>query len=114
MGFIGNIIELIKGAIRFIKNLIVKVITGFFNFLAHCVQWFKELRLDKKKDVPFVAKADEFRDMLKKAPTKNVGIFEGVYDEELDEITHSQIIDADGLDAKTREILADEPLVVLS
>ena len=50
---------------------------------------------------------DEFKDMLKVAPQKNVGIFEGVYDEVEDEIVSSQFIEADGLDAKTREILME-------
>ena len=114
MGFIDNLIDLIKDAIRWITNLIKKVIDGFFNFIANCVNWFKSLRLDKNRHVPFIAKGNEFKDMLKVAPQKNVGIFEGVYDEVEDEIVSSQFIEADGLDAKTREILNNEPLVVLS
>ena len=52
--------------------------------------------------------------MLKTAPKKNVGIFEGVYNEETDEITANRYLDADRLDAKTKEVLEREPLVVLS
>lgn len=52
--------------------------------------------------------------MLQKAPTKNVGIFEGVYDEATDEIVENRFIEADALDPKTREVLGDEDLVVLS
>ncbi len=40
MGFISNIIEAIKGAIRWITNLVKRVINGIFDFLAHCVNWF--------------------------------------------------------------------------
>lgn len=114
MGFISNIIEAIKGAIRWIKNIIKRVIEGVFDFLAHCVNWFKSLRLNKEKHVPFVADAKAFKEMLKTAPTKNVGIFEGVYDETTDEIIANQFIEADAVDTKTKEVLGEEDLVVLS
>lgn len=52
--------------------------------------------------------------MLKTAPKKDVGIFEGVYNEEEDEIVSHRYLDADSLDARTKEILGKEPLVVLS
>ena len=62
----------------------------------------------------FIADESEFKEMLKTAPKKNVGIFEGVYNEETDEITANRYLDADRLDAKTKEVLEREPLVVLS
>ena len=111
---IRDLIDLIKGAINFIKNLIKAIVTGLFNFLAHCVNWFKKLYLDKNKDVPFVANGEYFKQMLDTAPVKEVGIFQGVYDESIDEITHHVYVEADGLDAKTREVLGNEPIVVLS
>lgn len=114
MGLISGIVELIKGAIRWIKQIVKRVINGIFNFLAHCVNWFKSLRLDKNRHVPFVANGNQFKEMLQKAPTKNVGIFEGVYDEVTDEIVENRFIEADALDPKTREVLGDEDLVVLS
>lgn len=52
--------------------------------------------------------------MLKTAPEKKVGIFEGVYNEEKDEITAHRYLDADELDQKTKDVLENEPLVVLS
>lgn len=109
-----NIVDLIKGAIRWIKNLVKRIINGIFSFAQHCVQWFKEQRLDKNKHVPFVANEDKFKEMLKTAPVKNVGIFQGVYDEEVDEIISSEVIEADALDAKTRQVLGNEDLVVLA
>lgn len=114
MGFISSIIDAIKAAFRFIRNLIKVIVRGVLNFAAHVVNWFKKIRdLDKSVDTPFVADAEKFKDMLKTAPTKNVGIFEGVYNEELDEITHNQYIEADSLDQQTRNVLGNEPLVVL-
>ena len=114
MGLISGIVELIKQAISWIKKVFQYVINGIFNFLAHCVNWFKSLKLDKNRHVPFVANGNQFKEMLQKAPTKNVGIFEGVYDEATDEIIENRFIEADALDPKTREVLGDEDLVVLS
>jgi ribosomal protein L30/L7E len=114
MGLISGIVELIKQAISWIKKVFQYVINGIFNFLAHCVNWFKSLRLDKNRHVPFVANGEQFKDMLKTAPKKNVGIFQGVFDEATDEIVENRFIEADALDSKTREVLGNEDLVVLS
>lgn len=114
MGLISVIAELIKRAISWIKKVFQFVINGIFNFLAHCVNWFKSLRLDKNRHVPFVANGEQFKDMLKTAPKKNVGIFQGVFDEATEEIVANQFIEADALDPKTREVLGNEDLVVLS
>lgn len=111
---IRNLIDLIKGAINIIKNLVKKIITGIFNFIAHCVNWFKSLSLDKNKDVPFIANPEQFKEMLRNAPVKNVGIFEGVFDEELNEITYNQNVEADALDEQTLKTLGQEAIVVLN
>lgn len=115
MGFISSIIDAIKAAFRFIRNLVKVIIRGVLNFAANVVGWFKKIRdLDQTVDTPFLADASQFKEMLKTAPTKNVGIFQGVYNEETDEITHNQYIEADALDDKTREVLGNEPIVVLN
>lgn len=114
MGFFGSIIDAIKAAFRFIRNLVRYVIRGILNFAANVVGWFKKIyNLDQQVDTPFIADANQFKEMLNTAPTKNVGIFQGVYNEEEDEITHNQYIEADGLDEQTRNVLGNEPLVVL-
>lgn len=110
----SKIIDLIKGAINFIKNLVKKIITGIFNFIAHCVNWFKSLSLDKNKDVPFIANPEQFKEMLRNAPVKKVGIFEGVFDQELNEITYNQNVEADALDEQTLKTLGQEAIVVLN
>jgi hypothetical protein len=91
----------------------VKTIDGSVNFM-EVVNYFKSLKLDKEKHIPFVAKAEAFKEILKFEPKKQVALFIGVFDEEATEIIHSQIIEADELDAKTREVLGNEDLVVLS
>lgn len=88
-------------------------IEGCLNFL-EIVNWFKTLKLDKNKHVPFVAKASAMKDVLSIQPTKKESLFIGVFDEEKEEIVHAKLIEADELDAKTREVLGNEDLVVLS
>ena len=88
-------------------------IEGCLNFL-EVVNWFKTLKLDKNKHVPFVAKASAMKDMLSIQPTKKESLFVGVYDGETAEIGHAKFIEADELDAKTSEVLGNEDLVVLS
>lgn len=92
----------------------VKTIDGTINF-ADVVGWFKSLKLDKEKDIPFVGNANAFKDMLQNfEQKKSVALFIGVFDEKFDKIIHSQIIEADDFDQKTREVLGSEDLVVLS
>lgn len=108
------IINAIKAAFAFIRKVIRVIVSGILNFAAHIVGWFKSLNLEKEKDIPFIADPEKFKEILKTAPVKNVGIFEGVYDEQNDEIVSNRLIDADELDDKTLQVLGDDSLVVLS
>lgn len=94
-------------------NISIKAIDGCTNF-SDIVGWFKSLKLDKEKDIPFIADPNVFKGILKFEQKKNVALFIGVYDENSDKIIHSQIIEADELDQKTLEVLGTEKLVVLS
>lgn len=107
-------IELIIRAFEFLKNVISRVVNGILNFAKEVVGWFKSLNLKLGQDIPFIAKKDLFKKALKNAPVKDVGIFEGVYNEVSDEITHAEYIEADNLDAQTRQVLGQEELVVLN
>ncbi len=114
MGIFSPVVEAIKAAFRFIRNLVRYIIRGVLNFFAHVVNWFKEIYyLDQERHVPFIADANQLKDMIHSAPTKNVGIFEGVYDEITEEIVEHRQVEADQLDSKTKEVLGNEPLVVL-
>lgn len=128
MGFISEVLSGLKSAIisalRWIKEFFRKVINGILNFARDLVAWYHRRVLKQGKDIPFLLKGGNFKELIKNAPVKDVGIFSneqknvsvmsGIYNEEIDEITDNQIIEADSLDAKTREVLGNEELVVLS
>lgn len=113
-GFVDGLLGFIDNALRGIRELIREVIRGVLSFVQDVVGWFRSLGLIKGKDIPFVADPAKIKDMLNNAPVKNVGLFEGVYDEQSDTITRHRLIEADSLDEQTRQILSNEPLVVLS
>lgn len=114
MGIIDTIFDAITGFINLVRGLVKTIVTAIVNFAKEVVGYFKNLRLNQRKDMPFLANSERFKGMIKNAPRKSVGIFEGVYDEEADEITNAQYISADQIDQKTREVLGNEELVVLS
>lgn len=91
-----------------------RVIDGTLNF-ADVVGWFKQIDgLVQDKDIPFFADASQFKESLKRTPQKNCAFFLGIYNEEKDEITHSLLIECDACDAKTKDVLGSESLVVLN
>lgn len=109
-------IDFIIDCVRHLRDWICELIQGVIDFLTHVVSWFRSLRLDKKKDIPFIMKGEKFREMLHQAPKKNVGLFEANYDEQADEITANRWLEADGVDAKTRQALneSEDGVLVLS
>lgn len=108
-----TLLEKVKKANIMGVDVSVKTIDGTINF-ADVVGWFKSLKLDKEKDIPFVGNANAFKDMLQNfEQKKSVALFIGVFDEKSDKIIHSQIIEADDFDQKTREVLGSKDLVVL-
>lgn len=91
-----------------------KCIQGIFT-LTDVVGWFKNIaNLDQNVDTPFIAKATEFKELLCWVSTKKYALFMGVYNDSLDSLTHAIIIETDELDEKIKEILGNEPLVVLN
>ncbi|MBR6962557.1 MAG: hypothetical protein IKH86_02900 [Prevotella sp.] len=101
-----------------IKQIVVTIIKGVLQFLRDVVNWFKKLRLNPEEQTPFIVESERLREMIHNAPVVDVGIFEGVYNEETDEIEHYREISAESLDQKTRSVLAnandENPIVVLS
>ena len=116
MAFFSTIWEGIKSFFNAVSNLVRKVIRGILNFLKEVVAWFKKLGLNKEKDTPFIVDAEKLKQMIDNAPIVDVGIFEAVYDEELQTITHARMVEADSLDQQTKDTLAqaDDGLVVLN
>ena len=99
--------------IEMVKGMIKTIVTAVVNFKNQVVNWFKNLPLIKGRHIPFISQREDFRTMLKNAPRKNVGIFEGIYDEQTNDITDLQYIAADQLDAQTKQVLGKEQIVVL-
>ncbi|MBO7276991.1 MAG: hypothetical protein J6U84_03415 [Bacteroidales bacterium] len=108
-----DIISKIRKKLKHKEIYPVKTIEGKVNF-QDIVAWFKSLSLDKNKDVPFIAKATELKDMLNYETKKNAALFVGVFNEEKNEIIHAQIIEADSFDDKILEVLGNEAIVVLN
>ena len=112
----NQILNVIIQAFQWLKSFVKKVINGVLNFVKNVVGWFKKLNLNPNTQTPFIANANkpELKEMLNNAPVKNVGIFEGVYNEETDEIEHAQLLEADAVDQQIYQTLGNEPLVVLN
>jgi len=113
-------LELIFGAIGsllfFIGEIVATIINGIVSFAKHVVGWFRGLALRRGRDIPFIAdgNSQQFKELLDHAPEMNVGIFEGVFDQETGEITDYQYIEADEVDQKTKETFEENgPIVVL-
>lgn len=106
--------QYIRQALAWLKQLYCRIVNGILNFARHIVGWFQSLNLNPKKEIPFIADKSLLKERIKNAPVKNVGIFKGVYNEELDEITHSEYLAADEIDNETIGVMGDETLVVLS
>ncbi|MDE6824863.1 MAG: hypothetical protein K2J27_09115 [Duncaniella sp.] len=104
----------LKNATASFWNAVKRLWRAVVNFFKNVVEYFRKLRLDRNKHKPFIADLTQLKPKIKNAPVRNVGIFEGVYNEETDEIEHAQIIEADRLDDKTKDILDNDPLVILS
>lgn len=108
------IIEAISDLFDFIGEVISVIIDGILSFFDAVVGYFKGLTLRKGRDIPFIANQEKLRDIIHQAPVKDVGIFEGTYNEDTDEIENYRMVEADELDSETKKILGDEKLVVLT
>ncbi len=110
------LVDIIKKLWNKVVNFFRRIINGVLNFFRDIIGWFDNLLLRRDRDIPFVVNKNgkAFKELLDEAPIKQVGIFQGNYDEETDEITEGETIDADGLDDATRNLLKDEDLVILS
>lgn len=92
------------------------IIEGILALTKYVVDYFRGLRLRKGRDIPFIADKNhkKIRELINQAPKKKVGIFEGTYNEDTDEIENLRDLQADELGQDVKDILDNEPLVVLS
>ncbi|WP_031535710.1 MULTISPECIES: hypothetical protein [unclassified Bacteroides] len=114
MGILEEIWAGIGNFFEHVINFICDVIDGILNFFNDVVDWFKKKFLQKGRHIPFIGDKNKIKDMLKTAPVKDVGLFKGIYDQQTDEITDMAVVEADELDAQTKEVLGNDALVVLS
>lgn len=98
----------------FIGEIVSWIIDGLLSLAEHVVGYFKGLRLRKGRDIPFIANENKMRDLIHQAPQKSVGIFEGTYNEDTNEIENYRSLEADALDPQMKSVLGNEKLVVLS
>jgi hypothetical protein len=115
MGILSSLWSAVKGFFSACVKLVKKIINAVIDFFKDIVSFFKKLYLNPRKHVPFICDGTKLRELLANAPIRKVGVFQGVYDEETETITHHQIIDANGLDEKTKSVFKDsDGLVVLN
>ena len=108
------IIDAISDLFDLIGEVLSVIIDGILSFFDAVVGYFKGLILRKGRDIPFIANQEKLKDIIHQAPVKDVGIFEGTYNEDTDEIENYRMVEADELDSETKKILGDEKLVVLT
>lgn len=106
--------EILGNFFQFVRNLVRIIVQGVIKFFHHIVAWFKNMNLDRHKHKPFIANTEAFKEMMQQAPTKDVGIFRGVYNEDTDEIENGEVIEGDSLDPETKNTLGKEKLVLLT
>lgn len=96
------------------KGFAVSTIEGESNF-PDILAWFRSQNLDPKRHTPFIANFIPFKDKIGDEVTqltKPCALLVGIYDEQEGSIT-AEVFECDALDAKTREVLGSEELVVL-
>lgn len=110
------IFDAIGAFVDFIGKIISTFINGIMSLQEHVVDYFRGLRLRKGIETVFLGNANkqQFKDLLRKAPVKKVGLFEATYNEDTDEIGNYRFLEADEMDDKIRSVLGNETLVVLS
>ena len=108
------IIDAISDLFDLIGEVISYIIDGVLSLWNHVTAYFKGLKLRKGRDIPFIANQEKLKDIIHQAPVKNVGIFEGTYNEDTDKIENYRMVEADELDPQLKNVLGKEKLVVLN
>lgn len=113
--------DLWNGVVSFAKrmwNAIKRIVVAVVSLAAHVVNYFADLLkknlLDQRTDKPFIGDYSKLKEAINNAPTRNVGIFRGVYNQETDEITLLENVEANSLDSQTKQTLGNDPLVLLT
>lgn len=105
-----------KAWLHISKIFVAVIIDIVVNFLNDVVKYFKSLALKRGVHKPFIldAKAEEAQVFDQLIPEgKKDGIIEGVFNEKTDDIDSIRFIGGEGVDERTKEIIKNDPLVVL-
>ncbi len=98
--------EFILDCLRSLRDWVVDLIVTVVSWVENVVGWFKKLKLDKKRHIPFIIDMKTLRKQLDNAPViEGSGVFEAVYDEQTDEMVAHNTIKANSLDRKTQDAL---------
>ncbi|MDE5880169.1 MAG: hypothetical protein K2H60_00430 [Muribaculaceae bacterium] len=115
MGFWSSLWD---GIVNFFKsawNAIKKFFVAIFNFAREVVNYFRNKYLNPNKHKPFIGDLNKIlKENLKKAPERDAGIFRGVYNTQTDEIEDLTAVSANSLDRETKNIMGNDPLVLLT
>lgn len=97
-------------------SMFCNVVDGKVSFERDIVNWFKPLKLQKNKDIPFIMKGNALREQLPNVQFDNVAIMEAVYDEKEQKITACRLLIAESIDNRTMEVLSKskDGIVVLN
>ena len=112
--YLEGIAEAFRAFMVKVKGIVKTLIAKIVDFANQVVGWFRDLGLIQGVHIPFISTRPEFKSMLHDAPVVDVGLFEGVYNDQTDEITELRYIAAEELDNQTRQVLGKEDLVVLT
>lgn len=108
------ILDAVEALFDFIDSVISWIIDGLISLLEHVTNYFRGLKLKKGRDIPFIADQRKLGNIIHQAPQKNVGIFEGTYNEDTNEIENYRLVEADGMSEDVKDLLGKEKLVVLT
>lgn len=81
--------------------------------MADVVSFFKSKSLVKGRDIPFVATATGFSEVVS-LPNKENGYILGIYNEANNDLTEIKLIYAKTVDEKFKSVIGNEQLIVLT
>lgn len=115
-----SIVNAFKSFFERVVNWVKKIINGILRFKDDVINYFKGLSLRQGKDIITVYDTKKIREMILNAPVHDFGIYkkeslvEATYNLDTDELENVRELQADELDEQTKQVLGNEPLVVLS
>lgn len=82
--------------------------------LADVVEYFKGLKLEKGRDIPFIANVSKIQNLFKIDFSLANCIFFATYNEESGKLENYKCVETNSVDQKLLDVLGNEKLVVLN